>query len=345
MFKLLPCVLLSVAMGPVLPAHADEALAAPGSDQQRAPTDQQLAPTDQAFAPSGLPAAAQAGAPAPQPRWMHELDPYYSSLSLEIPLGQTAPRDGDQLPETYVYRQLWRQSLRPQILLLEASVYPLPVMGTWLKSASPGTYDEFDMGSVNGKAFNLIDAVTAGFQEPWALSAFVGSAMNFQALNDVSPNNRAYMGYLLSYGAQHIWHNRLIQDRWWELEWKLKGEQRRGKDVLSWSFRLGLKEHGHPDIADLVYLALRRSSLKFDAPLLDWLNNSNMEWKTEFDRRSGQFLRQEVSLGYKLPHKPWGVALAMDLGLIFENGDKYRGQLQDPDAGRYTLMLRPRLEF
>ena len=290
--------------------------------------------------------AVQATPPArPARHWMYELDPYYSSLAWEIPLTDVPLEDGDQLSETEVYRRLGRQSLSPQIVLFEASVYPLPLLGSWLKSASPETYRQFDAGSIGHNSFNVIDAVTAGFQEPWAVSMFVGSAMNFQKQGDMSPNNRGYMGYLLSYGAQHIWHNQLIQDRWWELEWKLKGEQRKGLDLLSWSFRLGLKEHGNDDIADLLYVALRRSSLKFDAPLLDWLNNTNVEWRTEFDRRNMNFLRQEVSLGYKLPFKAWGVAVGLDVGLIYEESAKYRGTLADPAANHYTLILRPRLDF
>lgn len=295
----------------------------------------------------GAPAAVAAAAPPKKPvrHWMYEIDPYYSSIAWEIPLSDVPPEDGDQLAEVEVYRRLGRQSLSPQIVLLEASVYPLPIAGSWLKSASPQTYRQFEVGSIGDNSFNVIEAITAGFQEPWALSVFVGSAMNFQKQGDASPHNRGYMGYLLSWGAQHIWHNQLIQDQWWELEWKLKGEQRRGKDVLSWSFRLGVKEHGHDDIADLLYVALRRSSLKFDAPLLDWLNNGNVEWRSEFDRRNLGFLRQEVSLGYKLPYKAWGVAVGIDVGLIYEGGAKYSGALADPAANRYTVILRPRLDF
>lgn len=290
--------------------------------------------------------ASPAVASSTRPTWMHELDFYYSSVAVEIPIGAPVSSDGDELSEVDVYKRLWRKSLSPQIVMFEASVYPLPILGTWLKESSPQSYRQFDIGRVGNNTFNLMDAVTSGFQEPWAVSMFLGSAMNFQKEGDISPQNRGYMGYLLSYGAQHIWHNQLLQDPWWELEWKLKGEQRRGKDFLSWSFRLGLKEHGNPEIADLIYIGMRRNSLKFGAPLFDWLNNSSMEWKTEFDRRSFAFLRQELTVGCKLPFKAWGFAAGVDVGVIYEAGAKYSGSLSgDQSSSPWTVVLRPHFDF
>ena len=106
----------------------------------------------------------------------YELDLYYTNVSVEIPLTDKPMPNGGWLSEREVYTRLFKDSLHPQLLLLEASVYPMPVLGTYLKEHSPNTYDNFTFGDTD---LNLLDGLTAGFQEPWALSAFVGSGMNF----------------------------------------------------------------------------------------------------------------------------------------------------------------------
>jgi hypothetical protein len=272
-----------------------------------------------------------------------ELDAYYSSLSLEIPLSDAPLPDGGALSEPEVYRQLFRHSLRPQLLMLEASVYPMPMAGTWFKKHHPSGYAAFDIANVGGNQLNLIDGLTAGFQEPWALSVFAGSAMSFSPRAD--SDNRGYMGYLLSYGAKHIRNNVLIDDDWWELEWKLKGERERMNDDLSWSFRLGVKNHGTPDIRDVAYIALRRSHLDYNAPLLAFLNNANLEFKTEVERRHFRFLRQELTVGYNIPLRAQGFALTLDTGFIYESQDKYTGPLADPAADNFTIVFRPNIKF
>lgn len=290
--------------------------------------------------------ASTATAPVRKTDLFWELDAYYSSLGLEIPLTQEPVPDGGNMSEAEVYGRLFRDSLRPRVLMLEASVYPLPAAGTWLKGHHPDTYNKFDISEVSGNELNLIDGVTAGFQEPWALSVFTGSSMHFSRDNEArDDSNRGYMGYLVSYGAKHIRNNVLIDDNWWELEWKLKGERHFSNEELSWSFRLGVKQHGNADIRDVAYIGLRRSNLDYQAPLLKVLNNANLEMLTEVDRRSFRFLRQEITVGYNYPLPKQRFALALDVGLIYESDDKYSGALADPDADAFTIVFRPNIKF
>lgn len=135
------------------------------------------------------PALARPVAPAPlppRPELLWELDPYYSSAALEIPLTGLPLPDGGQLSERAVYTRLLRGSLRPRLLLLEASIYPLPILGNWYKRKAPRQYDDFQIGTLGNNRLNVLDGVTAGFQEPWALSAFIGSGMQFTRENQVS---------------------------------------------------------------------------------------------------------------------------------------------------------------
>ena len=284
--------------------------------------------------------------PPARAEWLLELDPYYSSVGWQIPLTADAAPYAGTLSEPQVYHRLWTRSLHPDLLLFEASVYPLPLVGCWMKRDHPDTYQRFEWGSIGNSRFNLLESLTAGFQEPWAISAFVGSGMRFDRLQaDSLAHNRAYMGYLLSFGLQHIRQNVLIDDPWWELEWKLKGEREALGRELSWSFRLGLKEHGNRQIADVLYLGLRRNSLDFNVSWLSWLDNSDMEWLTEISQHDLHFLRQEITVGYKWPVTRWQVSLGLDVGLILEEPGKYSGELASSPTNRYTVVLRPKLSF
>jgi hypothetical protein len=286
--------------------------------------------------------------PARPPRMAvhYELDAYYSNVGLDIALTDADEPNGGYLEEAEVYRRLFNDSFQPRLFLLEASVNPLPVLGTWYKRTHPRDYDDYDLGSAGHNKVNLIDGVTAGFQEPWAISAFLGSSMKFHREGeDEKQNNRGYMGYLLSCGNQHIRNNVLIDDNWCELEWKLKGERTFRDEELSWSFRAGLKEHGHPDIRDLYYFGLRRTNLSYSSSLLSFLNNANVEFLTEIARDDGHLMRQQIIVGRNIPLPRYRIALALDLGLIYENKRKYRGELADPDADELSFVFRPNIKF
>lgn len=297
-----------------------------------------------------LPAPARAapdGGEAPRHgALLRELDPYYSSLAWEQPLTGAPLPDGGQLPEREVYGRLLADALHPRLLLLEASVYPLPWLGTWFKRQSPQHFDDFKIGTLGNNQLNVIEGVTAGFQEPWALSAFLGNGMQFTREGEAAhAHNRGYMGYLASWGERHIHGNVLIDDRWWELEWKLKGEREFREEALEWSFRIGVKNHGNPDIADVAYIGLHRSNLNYGSMWLSLLNNSELELLTEIDRHSGRYLRQEAIVGRKLPIRRWHTALSLDVGLIYEDPAKYSGALADPAADTLTVVFRPHLRF
>ncbi|MCC2636355.1 MAG: hypothetical protein K0Q68_74 [Moraxellaceae bacterium] len=341
-FFLLP-VLLLAPLTLAAPTTASPEPAQPATAEHATPL---ASPAPGPTSPPALAATAGTASPPPRAELLWEIDPYYSSAALEIPLTELPLPDGGQLPEIEVYTRLLRDSLRPRLLLLEASVYPLPILGTWYKRKDPGHYDEFQVGTLGNNQLNLLDGVTAGFQEPWALSAFIGSGMQFTREGQASSaRNRGYMGYLVSYGARHIHNNVLIDDNWWELEWKLKGEREFREEELHWSFRMGVKNHGHPEIADVGYIGLRRSNLNYENIWLSLLNNSDLELLTEIDRHSGRYLRQEAIIGRKLPLRRWRVALSLDIGVIYEDQRKYTGALSDPSADTLTFVLRPHLRF
>src|SRR5262245_50107256 len=221
-----------------------------------------------------------------QPEVVTESGAYYSSVGLYVPLSADPFPDGGRLEELDVYKQLLERSWRPNVVAFEASVYPMPIAGVWLRKEHLDFYD---------RAPSLIQAVTAGFQEPWAISAFFGSQMKFTRPEEGERGtNRGYLGYLVSAGTKHIKSNVLIADDWLELEWKLKGERFFREERLDWSFRAGGRYNSNRDIADTLHIGLRRSNLDFKSPVLSWLDNSRIDLLTELAVDGLTIVRQEV---------------------------------------------------
>lgn len=272
-----------------------------------------------------------------------ELDPYYSNVSLHIPLTDEPIPEFSNASEFTVYRKLFVDSLVPRFMLVEAAVMPLPLAGVALKRYTPDFYRDFTIG---GGDFNLLQSVTAGFPEPYAFSLFFGDMVSFVKPGEEKVcSNKGYMGYMASYSNQHIKRNVLIPDHNLEVEWKMKGERAFKDDRLSWSFRLGTKVHQNPDISNTFYLGVRRNHLDYKADFLSFFDNSDLNIRWDFSARDARLLRQEYIFGKKYPIHRWHVALRMDVGVIWENPAIYTGALHDKDFQDVTVVLRPNIEF
>lgn len=300
--------------------------------------------TDVAAAPStAVPTVTPAAKNDAGMEFVWELDPYYSDVSLHFPLTDTPIPEMTGANELEVYRKLFIDSLIPRYMLVEAAVFPMPLLGVALKEYQRDFYRGFNIGSSD---LNLLEAVTAGFQEPYAFSIFLGDMVSFvKPGQEKISSNKGYMGYMISYSNQHIKRNVLIPDHNVEIEWKMKGERIFKEDKLSWSFRVGSKIHENPDIANTLYIGFRRSNLDFSADFLSYLNNSAIDFRWDFAAKDGRFLRQEYVIGKKFPIKKWGVAFKMDIGVIWEDSAKYTGALRDKDFQNVTAVIRPNIEF
>jgi hypothetical protein len=284
-----------------------------------------------------LAVAAAHGQERPKPEVVTELGAYYSSIGLYVPISDDPFPEGGRLEEADVYRQLFERSLRPNVVAFEASLYPMPILGVWLRKDHPSFYDN---------APSVIQAVTAGFQEPWAVSAFFGSQMKFTRPEETERStNRGYLGYLVSAGTKHIKSNVLIADNWLEAEWKLKGERVFNQERLSWSLRAGGRYNSNRDIADTLHLGLRRSNLDFKSPFLSWLDNSRVDLLTELAVDGLALVRQEVIFGKKYPMQSYKLAWEFDFGVIYERASKYSGDLAPLAKTAVTVVFRPNIVF
>jgi len=274
---------------------------------------------------------------------MWESDPYYSDVNLNIPLTEKQIPTIRSTSESVIYSELIQGSLIPRYMLVEASIYPMPLLGTYLKSNQP---DFYQRGRLGQSSINIIDSATAGFQEPWAVSAFFGNiAKIVRPGEDRVGSNVGYTGYLISAGTKQIKDNEMIDDHWLEVEWKIKAKVDYPDEKLDWSFRVGGKFHDNLDITNELYVNLRRINMNVRFPFLSWISNSALDVKLFFSEKSARLLRQQYIVGKKYPKAGWKYTPTLDIGVVWSSPDEYSGVLRTSNLDTVTLIFRPSVDF
>ncbi|MDP2167610.1 MAG: hypothetical protein Q8J64_04680 [Thermodesulfovibrionales bacterium] len=272
-----------------------------------------------------------------------ELDPYYTSFGVYVSLTNAPIPDVGEKNELEIYKDLLFSSYLPRYFVVEASVNPLPNLGVIIKRSYR---DFYERSEVSG-SFNPIQAVTAGFEEPYAFSLFFGSVVNYRKAGEGrKAGNKGYMGYLISTGNYHIKNNETIRDDWYEFEWKVKGDRVLPAGSMRWSFRVGAKVHENPEISDVLYVSLRRSRVDYQASAYSIMKNSGFEYTYDMD--SGDFgaVRHLFLVDKKWPLKRLKTAFSVVVGFVWDADRKYKGSLNEKDRGdNFQVIVRPNIEF
>ncbi len=273
--------------------------------------------------------------------WEYEIEPYYTNIAYFKTLDDTPIPELGERSESEVYSDLFRRSYLPRFILVEASINPMPVMGVLLKSeAAEDVYDKMTIT----QDLNLVEVATAGFEEPYALSLFLGNMVKYESADGSGVKSKGFMGYLASYGHLHIRKNKLIDDRWGEFEWKLKGDQVLSDRKLSWSFRTGFKIHDNPLITDEFYVAIKRERLQEHGDVYSWIQNGGIEFKYRMDKDSGATIGQQLIIDKKIPIKKKGWVVSLGVGFVRDTPKKYKGSLL-VDKSETAFVLRPSISF
>ncbi len=287
----------------------------------------------------------EAAPPEEKAAWVipdYDLDPYYSSVYLIFNLTSSPiPNLGDK-NEWEIYRYLFLNSYKPRNFIVEASINPLPLTGVALRHYEPDIYhgsEVYDM--------NMVEAIVADFEEPYALSFFLGNVVSFEKKGqETLSGNKGYSGYLFSAGNYHIKDSELIPDFWYETEAKIKGERSVNDQSLSWSFRLGAKVHEHPEIKDVIYISFRRSSLDYKAPVISFIFNSGFEYTFSMDYRTADPIRHYFTIDKKYPMCCY--AFRLRLGVLWESYKKYTGSLAEDNPykkNEWQFVIQPNITF
>jgi hypothetical protein len=275
-------------------------------------------------------------------KFLFEPDAYYTDVELIIALTQApVPHVGEKTEAEFYQTLLSGAAVLPRYILFEASVNPMPYLGVYLKKNERSFYDNAQLAG----SFNWVKALTSGFEEPYAVSMLAGNVVSFDVPGSRDVKGNGYSGYLFSAGNYHIKDNSLVHDRWEEVEWKVKGDRKSLVKKLSWSFRIGVKLHGNPDITDIFYLSFRRSRLDYVPTDSSLTNNSGFEYTVDLDRRTFHSIRHYFFVDKKWPLDNQRMAYALALGFVWESKEKYSNVLATSTHDNFQFILRPNIEF
>jgi hypothetical protein len=134
----------------------------------------------------------------------YEPDIYYSNVSMFLKFPDENITDASDYSEAEIYTDLAKKSLSPNIFLVELSLHPMPIAGLMYRNENEVLYAKDRVQN-----FNAVKTLTAGFEEPYSISFFVGRMMVFnkEKKNHIG-KNRAYVGYLVSFGDYSIKDNK-----------------------------------------------------------------------------------------------------------------------------------------
>jgi hypothetical protein len=272
-------------------------------------------------------------------------DPYYTFAGLTMSLLQPIVGENvlDAGAEPNIYWTLLRGFYLPRTMNLEVSVNPLPVTGVLLKTHARSFYDSAEITD----GLNVIQSMTDGFPEPWAVSLFLGTNVFLVNFDNDETEGIGFGGFLFSYGNLHIVNNKLVDDHWLEVEAKLKGVSLSEQNKLSFSIRAGTRLHAHEEAADTLYLSLQRSHT--NRAYTGWSLVQNVDIETRFDVRIQDFKPTRLILlaGKRFPLGDDGdYIFTMALGALAVFKSAYSGALEaDAHVQPLTFLIRPMLSF
>lgn len=267
------------------------------------------------------------------------MDPYYSSIGAYINLTEQPIPHLNTTDEKEIYADLLLRSHKPRFMLIEASVYPMPVLGAFWRHNYRDSYDKAQLGP----DLNLVEALTAGFEEPYALSFFLGNMVTYQSDLEAMGKNKGFMGYLLSIGDKHLFRNQAIDDHWLELEWKIKGTVSQSSMDLDWSLRAGMKWHDNEAIADAYYFAFRRDHSAIKNAWLSFMENSGVDVYFEFGQDLNAPTQQRLLLHKNVPLQNSKNMFVFTTGLIRTSQRRYQPPF-DVDS-ELQLVFTPSIKF
>jgi hypothetical protein len=271
--------------------------------------------------------------------WETEVDPYYTSLSANINLTNQPIPHLNTTDEKEIYSDLLLRSHKPRFMLVEASVYPMPVMGAFWRHNYRDSYDNAQLGA----DLNLVEALTAGFEEPYALSLFLGNMVTYQSDMNAMGKNKGFMGYLLSVGDKHLFRNQAIDDDWLELEWKIKGTVSQKQMDLDWSLRAGMKWHENDAIADAYYFAFRRDHSEVKDAWFSFIENSGIDLYLEFGQALHAPTQQRLLFHKNIPLKNSKNMFVFTTGFIHTSPRRYQPPFEVDTS--LQLVLTPSIKF
>ncbi|MDZ7264327.1 MAG: hypothetical protein ONB16_07060 [candidate division KSB1 bacterium] len=257
--------------------------------------------------------------------------------------------------EQEIYHRLSQRLLLPTYVLLQGTAYPLAALSSVLETDHWQLYNRFQ----TPLGLNVVRTIGAGYEEPYALSVFLGNILLLVHSDSLKPGWRqagsALAGFLISYGHHQIHNNIYFPDRWYQLELMLIGNFKEpGQRRLSWNFRLGGKFHQKAFMQDMITISMERSHSDWRYRGWSLARNSIFKYQgyfpSSFSENKSHAGLQLLSMGKKFPIAIFQRKLFFTLagGLRWEWVRFYNhdlGQFADLPMKQVTWLIQPNIEF
>ena len=272
-----------------------------------------------------------------------ELDHYYTCLSYTVAITKQPIPEMNITREGELYWHMLKNFIFPRYILFEASLYPLPIAGVYIKKEARNFYNDSEI--VRG--INIVKAVTTGFPEPYAGAVFFGNVANFTKGDSDEVTGRGFSGIAISYGDRHIVDNIMVADKWLELELKIKGVDEHQVHNMEWSYSVGIKLHDNNEISQQFSISIYRNSIYYAdsiGSLLGFLRNTEQQLRIDFNLEHLNIKKPtsfSFLVGKNFPIGDGTVTLALKAGGLKIFSDGYSGSLKQDIDRKWALMVRP----
>jgi hypothetical protein len=257
--------------------------------------------------------------------------------------------------EREIYSQLVRRLLVPTYFLLQGTAYPLAALSSLLETDHLRLYNRFQTPF----DLNVVRTIGAGYEEPYAISLFLGNILLLVHSDSLKPGLRqsgsALAGFLISGGYHQIHNNIYFPDRFYQVELMLIGNFKEPRQRrLTWNFRLGAKIHQKEFLRDMITVSVERSHSDWRYRGWSPIRNAIFKYQGYFPAPNSENKTpaglQLISVGKKFPISVWQRKLLVILaaGVRWEWVLPYHHEFQrfaDWPVKQLTWLVQPNIEF
>lgn len=273
-----------------------------------------------------------------------------------IYIGFERPKIMETGRERKIYAELTRRLIVPKYFLVQSTLYPI---AAWSSHWETKHYEWFRRFKIY-KGINGLRAIGSGFEEPYALSLFLGNIVRLVYFEHNDRKSRpknagsSLAGFLLSAGNHFIYNNIYLNGRWYQAELMLIGDSRSPQQQRFWNFRIGTKIYSNSFINNALTVFLERNSTDFAETGFSLLKNSILKYQAKFaleqseEKTPASF--QMVNFAKKFPVKLFGrkAFLVLGTGMKWEWIRRYdhdAGKFEESPSSQFVWLFTPNVEF
>ena len=215
------------------------------------------------------------------------------------------------------YYEQFKKSLSPKFLLFQADYYPFTNLGIYLKKKQHGIYSRFDLDK--DKVWNMVEIIGTKYKVPYQFSFFLGNLEPYYVADSKvvktsqknkkvkrkrpSQSGSSLSGLVLSFATDRLVKLDQYTNKWFNMSYKFKGNNRTKETKKSWTLELGYLKNNNQVFYDGLSLYLKRDwASKYDSSIMA---NLIVEYRSIIPTNNKASLRgprkittfQEITLG------------------------------------------------